>query len=184
MMDETMDMSGFYNDPWSFSDAGNLYDVPVLQDTNYSVDYSQPAIGMDVLPAYTTNTPNVFTSPAPSSSSNPNDWLKAATSVVDYGLKVMQTGLAAKGQYQDQNLNAYLKTAQVDIARTQAGAAMDVAKLNATTAQKVATLRANAANTGAVAADLGHAAGNNAIMLWLTVAGVLLAFVQVMNSRG
>ncbi|WP_295002953.1 hypothetical protein [uncultured Dechloromonas sp.] len=178
-MDDTVDMSGFYSDPWSFSTPGNLFDSPVLQNTNYSTDYSQPAIGMDVLPAVTTSTPPVFTSNSPSTNA---DWLKTATAGIDYGLKVMQTGLNAKSQYQDQSLNAYLKTAQVDIARVQAGAAMDVAKLNATTAEKVATLRANAANTGAVAADLGRAAGNNSIMLWLTIAGVALAFVQVMQS--
>ncbi|HLO62903.1 MAG TPA: hypothetical protein VK165_08050 [Azonexus sp.] len=180
-MDETIDMTGFYNDPWSFSTPGNLYDSPILQDTNYSVDYNQPAVGMDVLPAVTTNEPTVFTSAAPSTSSNV-DWLKSATGAIDYGLKVMQTGLAAKGQYQDQSLNAYLKTAQVDIARTQAGAAMDVARLNATTAEKVATLRANAANTGAVAANLGRDMGNNSLMLWLTIAGVAFAFVQVIQS--
>lgn len=180
-MDETIDMTGFYNDPWSFETPGNLFDSPILADTNYSVDYSQPAIGMDVLPAVTTSTPTVLTNPSPSTSSN-IDWLKSATGAIDYGLKVMQTGLNAKSQYQDQSLNAYLKTAQVDIARVQAGAAMDVARLNATTAEKVATLRANAANTGAVAANLGRDMGNNSLMLWLTVAGVALAFVQVIQS--
>lgn len=180
-MDETIDMSGFYNDPWSFSPPGNLYDSPVLQDTNYSVDYSQPAIGMDVLPAVTTDTPAVFTNANPSTAPSV-DWLKSATGAIDYGLKVMQTGLNAKSQYQDQSLNAYLKTAQVDIARIQAGAAMDVSRLNATTAEKVATMRANAANTGAVAADLGRSMGNNSLMLWLTIAGVAFAFVQVLQS--
>lgn len=180
-MDETVDMSGFYNDPWAFETPGNLYDTPILQNTNYSTDYSQPAVGMDVLPAVTTDTPTVFTSANPSTSST-SDWLKTATASIDYGLKVMQTGLNAKSQYQDQSLNAYLKTAQVDIARTQAGAAMDVAKLNATTAEKVATLRANAANTGAVAANLGRDMGNNSLMLWLTIAGVAFAFVQVLQS--
>lgn len=180
-MDETIDMTGFYNDPWSFSTPGNLFDSPLLQDTNYSVDYSQPAIGMDVLPAVTTSTPSVLTNTSPSTASTA-DWLRSATGAIDYGLKIMQTGLNAKAQYQDQSLNSYLKTAQVDIARVQAGAAMDVARLNATTAEKVATLRANAANTGAVAADLGRSMGNNSLMLWLTIAGVAFAFVQVLQS--
>ena len=180
-MDETIDMSGFYTSPWDFSTPGNLYDSPVLQDTNYSVDYNMPAAGSDVIAATNTTQANIFTSANPSTSSSA-DWLKTATAGIDYGLKVMQTGLNAKSQYQDQSLNAYLKTAQVDIARVQAGAAMDVAKLNATTAEKVATLRANAANTGAVAANLGRDMGNNSLMLWLTIAGVAFSFVQVMQS--
>lgn len=116
------------------------------------------------------------------SASTANDWLKTGQTAIDYGLKVFGALTNARNTAQDHALSSYLKQAQFDLAKTQAFAAADVAKINATSAAKFAQARANLGNTVGTATNLGAAVGNNSLMLWLTVAGLALAFIQVINT--
>lgn len=181
------DMTGFYSDPWAGSSSGLLYDSPALVADNsslWSIDtgapYAPPSTGL-----YDVSANSVGASPFEGwsiSASTANDWLKTGQNVVDYGLKVFSTLTNARNTAQDHALTSYLKQAQFDLAKTQAFAAADVAKINATSAANFAQARANLGNTVGVGTNLGAAVGNNSLMLWLTVAGLALAFIQVVNT--
>lgn len=183
-MDE---MNGFYTDPWAVDTSGLLYDSPALVPDNsslWSIDtstpYQSPNTGL-----YDVSANSVGPSPLEGiniNASTVNDWLKAGESVINTGLKVFGTLTNARNTAQDHALTSYLKQAQFDLAKTQAFAAADVAKINATSAAKFAQARANLGNTVGTATNLGAAVGNNSLMLWLTVAGLALAFIQVINT--
>ena len=183
-MDE---LNGFYTDPWAGGTTGLLYDSPALApDTSslWSIDtsapYQAPSTGL-----YDVSAQSVGPSPFEGwsiSASTANDWLKTGQTAIDYGLKVFGALTNARNTAQDHALSSYLKQAQFDLAKTQAFAAADVAKINATSAAKFAQARANLGSTVGTATNLGAAVGNNSLMLWLTVAGLALAFIQVVNT--
>ena len=175
-------MDGFYQDPWA------TYDSP-LSDSY--IDWVPEVVAENNQPAYV-NTPSYVTA-ADSANQNAittyslpsfssDGFLSGLKNFTDWGLKVSGTVFAANNAAKDQQLNNYLKRAQVDIFQTQARSAQEIAGLNARTQSNLANMRINAANTGAVGANLGAAMGNNSLMLWLTVAGVVFAFIQVVNS--
>lgn len=177
----------FYADPWA------TYDSPLSDSYTDWV----PEVIADETPSYM-QTPSYSTAMSnasetsysnPVSSSgyqipafSPAGFLDGLKSITDYGLKVSGTLFAANSAAKDQQLNSYLKRSQVDIFQTQAKSAQQVAGLNAQTQANLGQMRINAANTGAVGANLGTAVGNNSLMLWLTIAGVAFAFIQVLNS--
>lgn len=159
--------------PTNFSSASSSYDYS-LPDYVYTPSYTTASN----IPDATSFSSSSFTLPT----FNGDNVLKNLTNLTDWGLKVSGTVFAANNAAKDQQLNNYLKKAQVDIFQTQARSAQNVAGLNAQTQANLAQMRINAANTGAVGANLGTAMGNNSLMLWLTIAGVVFAFVQVVNS--
>jgi hypothetical protein len=178
-------MDGFYTDPWGAYDTplsdSYLDWVPdVVSQSNDTPAYSNAPQSVTLLDTTASNpiSSSGWTTP----SFNGDSFLKGLQNFTDWGLKVSGTVFAANNAAKDQQLNNYLKRSQVDIMQTQATSAQRVAGIQATTAGSLAMMRANAANTGAVGANLGAAVGNNSLMLWLTVAGVLFAFIQVMQS--
>lgn len=182
-MDEEFSMDGFQNNPWA-ADASPLTSsysewAPAIETTDNYVN----------TPSYVTatNTDTGTSSPIrndwpTASMPSASDFIKGAQNLADWGLKFSGTIFNANNQAKDQQLNNYLKKAQVSVFQTQADSAREVANLNAKTNSNLAQMRINAANTGATAANLGGAVGNNSLMLWLTIAGVALAFIQVANS--
>lgn len=181
-MDEEFSMDGFQNNPWG-ADASPLTSsysewAPAIETTDNYVN----------TPSFVTatNTDSGFSSPIRENVSysmpSASDFIKGAQNLADWGLKFSGTIFNANNQAKDQQLNNYLKKAQVSILQTQADSARDVANMNAKTNANLAQMRINSANTGSVAANLGNAVGNNSLMLWLTIAGVALAFIQVANS--
>lgn len=177
-------MDGFYSDPWA------SYDSPLADSY---IDWV-PEVIADAAPAYESSPAYVTAQNSFADSNviaasnwsppsfNGDGFLSGLKNFTDWGLKVSGTIFAANNAAKDQQLNNYLKKAQVDIFQQQAASAQQIAGLNAKTQANLATMRINAANTGAVGANLGAAVGNNSLMLWLTVAGVVFAFIQVVNS--
>lgn len=177
-------MDGFQTDPWA------SYDSPLSE--SYIDWVPDPVVTEE--PAYVSSPPYVTAQNSFADSNiiaasnwsppsfNSDGFLSGLKNFTDWGLKVSGTIFAANNAAKDQQLNNYLKKAQVDIFQTQASSAQRVAGLNAQTNANMAQMRINAANTGAVGANLGAAVGNNSLMLWLTVAGVVFAFIQVVNS--
>lgn len=173
-------MTEFYSDPWGDSVTPDLVD-------SYS-DWSPSAVISDG-PSYT-ETPSYVTA---TSGDNPNlsfNWsmpsadaiFKSVTTALDYGLKAYGQISAINNSVKDVELNNFLKKAQIDIFKTQAIGATNVNSINAKTAANIAQTRANLSNTAAVGANLGASVNNNSLMLWLTIAGVAFAFIQVVNS--
>lgn len=114
--------------------------------------------------------------------------LDTSKSVLDWGLKsadqlISGYGkiLGLQGQVQDQQFNRYLKTSQMDLAQTSIMGQLDVAKIKAETNSNVARIYANGAGSAANLANVGQTPSS--LMLYLTIAGVLFTFIQVMNSR-
>lgn len=180
-MDEEFSMDGFQNNPWgaAVSPLSDSYSNWVPEEVTTTSYVNTPSY------VTATNTDTGFTSPISNvnySLPSAGDFLKGAQNLADWGLKFSSTIFNANNQAKDQQLNNYLKKAQVSVFQTQADSAREVANLNAKTNSNLAHMRINAANTGATAANLGNAVGNNSLMLWLTIAGVALAFVQVANS--
>jgi len=177
-------MDGFHSDPWA------AYDSPLSESYVEWV----PEVVAEPSPSFTQSPPyvtaqNIAAEVNPVASSgwempsfNGDKIIRNIAGFTDWGLKVSGQIFAANNAAKDQQLNNYMKKAQVDIFRQQADSASTVAAIGAKTQSNLAMMRANAANTGAVGANLGAAVGNNSLMLWLTVAGLALAFIQVVNS--
>ena len=156
---ESVDMTGFYN--------------PVGFETS-SPDLSFALQSTDTSPSYN------FSNPTSGSSFD-------LSKGIDYGVKLANTlvdgygkVVGIQGKVQDQQFNQYLKSAQIDIMKTQVGSASEVAKIKAITDSNVAKIYGNAAASGANLAALG---GNqNSLMLYLTIAGVIFTFIQVIKK--
>lgn len=106
--------------------------------------------------------------------------LGGAKSIADWGLKATETALKTYGQFQDQDLNRYVKTSQVEIAKTNALTAQDTAKLLGQAKVQSAQALANAAKSGAGLTALGQ--NPNSLMLYLTILGVVFAGIQIMKT--
>lgn len=111
--------------------------------------------------------------------------------------------LRAAGGFVDSAANAYFGVQQkqlqldqaqaaIDLSRIQTGAAVDIAKMQA---QAAANQARYAAGYGSgysnfdqgmanISARLNNLTGGNSIMLWLTVAGVAIAFLQLQKRKG
>lgn len=156
---DSVDMTGFYN-PSGFETSNN--------DLSFALQQTS-----DSTPVYN------FETPAASSwdfTKALDSGVKLANQLVDGYGKVI--GIQSK--VQDQQFNQYLKGAQIDIMKTQVGSASEVAKIKAVTDQNVAKIYGNAAASGANLAALG---GNqNSLMLYLTIAGVIFTFIQVIKK--
>jgi hypothetical protein len=171
-------MGAFYIDPWGLDESGPIMD-------SYSTWV--PEVVAPETPSYTI-TPSYVTA-VDNSSSSPS-WslptldsvIKPVISTLDYGLKAYGQISAINNSVKDQELNNFLKKAQVDVFKTQALGAMNVNSINAKTAANIAQAKANLANTMGVAGNLGASVNGNSLMLWLTIAGVALAFIQVSNT--
>lgn len=155
----SVDMTGFYN-PSGFETSNNDLTF-ALQSTDSS-------------PAFNFNNPT---------SSLSFDLSKG----IDYGVKLANTlvdgygkVVGIQGKVQDQQFNQYLKSAQIDILKTQVGSSSEVAKIKAITDQNVAKIYGNAAGSAANLASLGGT--QNSLMLYLTIAGVIFTFIQVIKK--
>jgi hypothetical protein len=179
MGDETVDMTGFYSSPWGPTESSlgsGLSDTP----TN---DYAPaPSVAYDSASSFMTgNTVSGASSPSAT-------FLGTTKSAFDFGLKAADQLIASygkvlglQGQVQDAQLNRYIKSSSIDLAKIQLGGQLDVAKLKAETNSNVARIYANSAGSAAGLANMGQTPSS--LMLYLTIAGVLFTFIQVMNSR-
>lgn len=176
-MDETtVDMTGFYTPSFGPSESSlgsGLYDLPAY-------DYSSPA--------FDTAAANMGSNTFSGASTPSSSFLGTTKSTFDYGLKVADQLIAGygkilglEGQVQDAQFNRYLKSSTMDLAKIQVGGQLDVAKLKAETNSNVARIYANSAGSAAGLANMGQTPSS--LMLYLTIAGVLFTFIQVMNSR-
>jgi hypothetical protein len=168
-------MDGFVSDPWSFSN----------DSFSLSSDIDTGAIISNVYgPAYDTAVMNSGSDTFGGwswPSGGADKFLDSITKGIDYGLKVSGALRAGDLAVQNQGLQTYLAQSQMDISRTKAASAAEVAKIQATTQSNLSKMYSNAAGSGANLASMGGT--SSSLMLYLTIAGVLLAFIQVMNSR-
>lgn len=172
-MDE-FSMDGFYNDPWGVQDTYSpLYGENTVSDIIQSAAESTAVGSMG-----DSNFGGSWSLP---SASTIDSLLGGLQKGIDYGLKVSGTLRAGELAQQNQGLQSYLAQQQMSIARTNAQASADVAKINAQAKQNFAMMGANAAGSGANLAALGGT--SSSLMLYLTIAGVMLAFIQVINMR-
>jgi hypothetical protein len=149
-----------------------------LPDTGATLDEILPySVAQDSAQQFSSNqTVSGFSMPASS-----GNFLKNLQSGIDYGLKVSGTLRAGELASQAQNLQGYLAQSKMGILRTQAESDAEVAKIKATAAANMSKIYANAAGSGANLAALGGT--KDSLMLYLTIAGVALAFIQVLNQR-
>lgn len=176
MGDDTVDMTGFYTPSFGPSESSlgsGLYDLPAS-------DYASPA--------YETASASMGSSTFSGATWPTDSILSSSKSVFDFGLKAADQLISSygkvlglQGQVQDQQLNRYLKSASMDLAKIQVGGQVDVAKLKAETNSNVARIYANSAGSAASLANMGQTPSS--LMLYLTIAGVLFTFIQVMNSK-
>lgn len=176
MGDDTVDMSGFYTPSFGPSESS-------LGSGLFEMDASDYAS-----PAYETASASMGDSTFSGASWPSSSFLDTTKSVLDWGLSsanqlISGYGkvLSLQGQVQDQQFNRYLKSSQIDLAQTQINGQLDVAKLKAETNSNVARIYANGAGSAAGLANMGQTPSS--LMLYLTIAGVLFTFIQVMNSR-
>lgn len=176
MGEDTVDMTGFYTPSFGPSESSlgsGLYEMPASE-------YASPA--------YVTASENMGSDTFSGASWANSAPISATKSVLDWGLKsadqlISGYGkvLGLQGQVQDQQFNRYLKTSQIDLAQTSIQGQLDVAKIKAETNSNVARIYANSAGSAANLANAGQTPSS--LMLYLTIAGVLFTFIQVMNSR-
>lgn len=176
MGDDTVDMTGFYTPSFGPSESSlgsGLFEMPAS-------DYASPA--------YETAAWNMGSDTVSGASWATSSPITATKSIFDWGLKsadqlISGYGkiLGLQGQVQDQQFNRYLKTSQMDLAQTSIQGQLDVARIKAETNSNVAKIYANSAGSAANLANVGQTPSS--LMLYLTIAGVLFTFIQVMNSR-
>jgi len=159
-MDE-FSMAGFYSDPFGPINGGDIGLGSSISIDDVAALSLGDAIGGSVF-------------------ATGDSILGGAKSLADWGLKATETGLNMYGKFQDQDLNRYVKTSQVEIAKTNALTAQDTAKLLGQAKVQSAQALANAARSGAGLTAMGQ--NPNSLMLYLTILGVVFAAIQVMNS--
>lgn len=168
-------MNGFVSDPWSFS--GDSFPLSSDIDTDVIVsDIYSPAYDTAIM-----NSGNNSVSGWSWPTGGASGFLDSITKGIDYGLKVSATIRQGDLAMQNQGLQTYLAQSQMGIARTNADSAAEVAKIKATAQSNLSKMYSNAAGSGANLASMGGT--SSSLMLYLTIAGVMLAFIQVMNSR-
>ncbi len=159
-MDE-FSMAGFYSDPFGPINGGDIGLGSSISIDDVAALSLGDAIGGASFPSA-------------------DSILGGAKNIADWGLKATETGLNMYGKFQDQDLNRYVKTSQVEIAKTNALTAQDTAKLLGQAKVQSAQALANAAKSGAGLTAMGQ--NPNSLMLYLTILGVVFAAIQVMNS--
>lgn len=107
--------------------------------------------------------------------------LSSVTKGIDYGLKTVATFKNADLQMKSLDLQQYLAESKMGIMATQAGSAVEVEKIKAAAQSNLARTYQNAAGSTANLAAMGGT--SSSLMLYLTIAGVLFAFIQVIQSR-
>lgn len=160
-MDE-FSMAGFYSDPFGPINGGDIG----LGSSISIDDVAAMSLGDAIGGATTFPTADSI--------------LGGAKNIADWGLKATETALKTYGQFQDQDLNRYVKTSQVEIAKTNAETAQETARLMGQAKVQSAQALANAAKSGAGLTAMGQ--NPNSLMLYLTILGVVFAAIQVMNS--
>jgi len=154
-------MSGFFSDPFGPINGGDIGLGSSISIDDVAGLSLGDAIGGSVFPTG-------------------DSILGGVKSIADWGLKATETGLNMYGKFQDQDLSRYVKTSQVEIAKTNALTAQDTAKLLGQAKVQSAQALANAAKSGAGLTAMGQ--NPNSLMLYLTILGVVFAGIQIMNS--
>lgn len=172
-------MDWFVSDPWGAS--GDSFPLSSDIDTGTIVsDIYSPAYDTAVM-----NSGPSFFSGWEWPSGSASGFLDSLTKGIDYGLKVSSTIRAGDIAMQNQGLQSYLAKSQMDIARTNAASAAEISKIKAVSQSSLQSnlgrMYSNAAGSGANLAAIGGT--SSSLMLYLTIAGVMLAFIQVMNTR-
>ena len=115
--------------------------------------------------------------------------VKTAGELFGSVLGMQQTVNAAKYAAESQQIDLLNRRAQLDINRTVTGAQVDIAKLQASAAVKAAQRQEQYSGADLstvlsnVNARIAGMTSSNSLMLWLTIAGVGIAYLQYAKGR-